>query len=92
MRKLPNITFQLEKLLNEAGIHDPETLRALGAPAAWYRIRCLRQDLSISVLLSLEGAIQGIHAARLSLERRQHLQKWAEMLVKRRVTARRDET
>jgi DNA transformation protein len=35
LRKLPNITFQLELLLFEAGIHDEVTLRRLGAMAVW---------------------------------------------------------
>ena len=91
MRRLPNITCQLERLLNEAGIHDPDMLRALGAPTAWYRLRCIRQDLSVNVLFALEGAIQGIHSARIPYERRQHLQKWAEMLIKRRERIRQEE-
>jgi DNA transformation protein and related proteins len=92
MRKLPNMTFQLEKLLREAGVSDPQSLRALGAPSAWYRLRSIRKDLSINVLFALEGAIQGIHAARISYERRQHLRKWAEMLIKRRERTTRNET
>lgn len=80
LKSLPNITFQLEVLLQEVGIHDPEMLRALGAAAVWYRLRCVRKDLSISVLFALEGAIQGIHSAMVSYQRREHLQAWAEML------------
>lgn len=83
MRKLPNITYQLEKLLDEVGIHDPETLKAVGSLTAWFRLRSIRKDLSINVLLALEGAIQGIHAAIIPWQRRQHLIEWAEMLTAR---------
>lgn len=78
LRNSPNITFQFELLLSEAGIHDLDRLRALGAVAAWRRLRCIRKDLSMNVLFALEGAIQGIHATRIPQVRRQHLLKLAE--------------
>ncbi|MCS2158521.1 TfoX/Sxy family DNA transformation protein [Scandinavium sp. H11S7] len=84
MRNLPNISFQLELLLTEAGIHDLDTLQKLGAAAAWYRLRAMRKDLSINVLFALEGAITGIHAAIIPLHRRQHLLEWAETLTGRK--------
>ncbi|SNY72742.1 TfoX/Sxy family DNA transformation protein [Enterobacter sp. CC120223-11] len=83
LKNLPNITFQFELLLSEAGIHDLEMLRALGSAAAWQRLRAIRKDLSINVLFALEGAIQGIHATRIPLLRRQHLLNWAEKLMER---------
>ncbi|HEX4501137.1 MAG TPA: TfoX/Sxy family DNA transformation protein [Scandinavium sp.] len=83
MRNLPNITFQLELLLSEAGIHDLDTLRGLGAATAWCRLRSIRKDLSMNVLFALEGAILGMHAAIIPLQRRQHLQEWAEMLMEK---------
>lgn len=84
LRKLPNINFQLELLLLEVGIRDADTLRSLGAATAWSRLRGIRKDLSTSVLFALEGAIQGIHAARISLPCRQHLLEWAEMLTEKK--------
>lgn len=81
LKNSPNITFQLELLLSEAGIQDLEVLQVLGAVAAWLRLRRIRKDLSINVLFALEGAIQGIHAARIPLLRRQHLQELAERLL-----------
>ncbi|MGL4726949.1 MAG: TfoX/Sxy family DNA transformation protein [Scandinavium sp.] len=81
MKQLPNITYQLEMLLHEVGIHDPEMLKALGSATVWYRLRCVRKDLSISVLFALEGAILGMHAAIIPETRRQYLQVWAEMLL-----------
>ncbi|MEW5560078.1 TfoX/Sxy family DNA transformation protein [Enterobacter asburiae] len=81
LKNSPNITFQLELLLSEAGVQDLEMLQALGAVAAWLRLRRIRKDLSINVLFALEGAIQGIHATRIPLLRRQHLQELAERLL-----------
>jgi DNA transformation protein len=84
MRNLPNITFQLELLLSEAGIHDLKTLRDMGAAKVWHQLRGIRKDLSINVLFALEGAILGMHAAIIPLQRRQHLLEWAEMLTDKR--------
>lgn len=83
LRNLPNITFQLEVLLAEAGITDLNTLQSLGAVAVWFRLRNIRKDLSTSVLFALEGAIEGIHSARIPSLRRQHLLDWAERLLKK---------
>jgi len=81
LKNSPNITFQLELLLSEAGIKDLEVLQVLGAVAAWMRLRRIRKDLSINVLFALEGAIQGIHATRIPLLRRQYLQELSERLL-----------
>lgn len=81
LKSLPNISFQLEMLMHEAGVRDVRTLKALGAPTVWYRLHCLRRDLNPSVVLALEGAIHGVHAAALPPARRQHLLAWAEMLT-----------
>ena len=61
LKDLPNLTFQLEVLLFEAGITNEETLRALGARACWLKIRMKNKDLSVKVLFALEGAITGMH-------------------------------
>ncbi|AIR01993.1 TfoX/Sxy family DNA transformation protein [Pluralibacter gergoviae] len=84
LRSLPNITWSLEVLLLEAGIVDEKMLQALGAAAAWYRLRRIRKNLSASVLLALEGAITGMHSARIPEARRQHLLDWAKMLAEGR--------
>ncbi|ALR76237.1 TfoX/Sxy family DNA transformation protein [[Enterobacter] lignolyticus] len=81
LKDLPNISFQLEMLLHESGVKDPQTLRALGSATVWFRLRRLRKDLNVSVLFALEGAILGLHAAAIPHQRRQHLQEWAEMLT-----------
>ncbi|WP_048998361.1 TfoX/Sxy family DNA transformation protein, partial [Klebsiella pneumoniae] len=44
---------------------------------AWLRLRVNNASLSLSVLLALEGAIAGVHAAALPTPRRQELLEWA---------------
>ncbi|MGU3522270.1 TfoX/Sxy family DNA transformation protein [Enterobacteriaceae bacterium C23F] len=81
LKNSPNITFHFELLLSEAGIHDLDMLRALGAAVAWQRLRRIRKDLSTNVLFALEGAILGIHAARIPQLHRQYLLKCTEKLL-----------
>lgn len=76
LKDLPNISFHMELLLQDAGIRNVNDLQQLGAQAAWAKLRKLRENLNISVLLSLEGALTGVHAAALPLERRQELMDW----------------
>lgn len=77
LKDLPNLSFSMELLLNEAGIKDAHTLRQMGVKAAWVRLREIRKDLSVNVLYALEGAITGIHAAALPAQTRQELFDWA---------------
>ncbi|MFY9995452.1 MAG: TfoX/Sxy family DNA transformation protein [Leclercia sp.] len=76
LKDLPNLTFQLEILLYDAGITNEETLRALGAEQCWLKIRELNKRLSYKVLFALEGAIVGLHEAALPEIRRQELLAW----------------
>lgn len=76
LKDLPNLTFQLEILLYDAGITDEETLRALGAEQCWLKIRALNKRLSYKVLFALEGAIVGLHEAALPEIRRRELLTW----------------
>lgn len=80
LKDLPNLTFQLETLLCEAGITDEETLRSLGAEVCWLRIREINQHLGIKVLFALEGAIEGLHEAALPAPRRRELMEWFNAL------------
>lgn len=82
LKDLPNISFHMELLLHDVGIKDSQTLRAIGAKVAWFRLYQLRKQISVSVLFSLEGAIRGVHAAALPAQRRQELREWAESIVK----------
>nr|WP_318382122.1 TfoX/Sxy family DNA transformation protein [uncultured Enterobacter sp.] len=76
LKDLPNLSFQLELLLLEAGINDFTTLRTLGAKACWVRLRGANTHLGVKVLLALEGAIEGMHEAALPAEIRQELREW----------------
>lgn len=84
LKDLPNLTFQLEILLNEAGIPDEATLRALGAEVSWLRIRQLNNRLSDKVLFALAGAIDGLHEAALPATRRLQLTEWLNSLKVKR--------
>ncbi|ROP58932.1 regulator of competence-specific genes [Enterobacter sp. BIGb0383] len=76
LRDLPNLNFQLEQLLFEAGVTSPDVLYLLGAERCWLKMRGLRKELSVKVLFALEGAIAGVHAAALPTSRRQELTDW----------------
>ncbi len=80
LKDLPNLTFQLEILLNEAGITNEEALRTLGAEKCWLKIRALNKHLSYKVLFALEGAIVGLHEAALPENRRRELVEWYKRL------------
>ncbi|QGU10222.1 competence protein [Leclercia sp. J807] len=80
LKDLPNLTFQLEILLYEAGITTEEALRALGAEQSWLKIKALNKHLSYKVLFALEGAITGLHVAALPEVRRQELVEWYKKL------------
>lgn len=76
LKDLPNINFQLEMMLFDAGIPDEHMLRLLGAKACWLRLRALNKHMGIKILLGLEGAIIGLHEAALPALRRQELIDW----------------
>ena len=80
LKDLPNLSFQLEMLLCEAGIPNEQTLRALGAETCWLRIKRLNKHLSYKVLFALEGAIKGLHEAALPEIRRRELVEWYKTL------------
>lgn len=81
LRELPNMTFHLETLLNEAGIKDENTLRVLGAQMCWLKLRQINPALTVKVLYALEGAIGGIHEAALPANRRRELVEWVRTLT-----------
>lgn len=70
---LPNIGPVVSDQLNQAGIHDVETLKELGAEQAWLRIRAFDESACIHRLYGIEGAIQGIPKKQLSPERKKEL-------------------
>jgi DNA transformation protein len=80
LKDLPNLTFQLEALLCEAGVRDVKMLRMLGAKVCWLRIKKMNKNLGVKVLLALEGAIFGLHEAALPATKRQELIDWFNAL------------
>lgn len=81
LRELPNMTFHLETLLNEAGVNDESTLRMLGAQMCWLKLRQINPALTVKILYALEGAIGGVHEAALPAIRRQELVEWVRSLT-----------
>ncbi|HHL2826156.1 TPA: TfoX/Sxy family DNA transformation protein [Citrobacter murliniae] len=81
LRELPNMTFHLETLLNEAGVNDESTLRMLGAQMCWLKLRQINPALTVKILYALEGAIRGDHEAALPAIRRQELVEWVRSLT-----------
>ena len=80
LRDLPNLTFQLETLLWQAGVKDEHSLKQLGAKACWLRLKERSPQLSIRVLFALEGAIAGLHEAALPADTRRELTVWFKEL------------
>jgi len=77
LKNLPNISFHMELQLINSGIPDEKTLREIGAKKAWLRLLRLNKALTVNVLYSLAGAINGVHAATLPMQLRQDLEEWA---------------
>lgn len=57
---LPNISRELEKKLLAVGIDSPEMLREKGSRNVFVRIKTIDSSACYKMLLSLEGAIQGV--------------------------------
>lgn len=87
LKDLPNLSFHMELLMAEAGIRNVADLQRLGAKDAWAKIRRLRENLSVGFILSLEGALTGVHAAAIPLCRRDELISWASALNDRALAA-----
>lgn len=81
LKNLPNISFHMELQLINVGITDENMLRRVGTKETWLRLRKINKALTVNVLYSLEGAIEGVHAATLPTQRRQELEKWAAAQV-----------
>lgn len=82
LKDLPNITFQLDVHLCDVDIRDVETLKACGPREAWLRMRKNNKHIGIRVLMSLAGAIEGIHAAALPVKLRQELYDWYHQITR----------
>ncbi len=59
LRDLPNLGPTSEEMLTRAGIATPAQLQALGAIAAFVRVRKSQGKASMNLLWALEGALCG---------------------------------
>jgi DNA transformation protein len=57
---LPNISRELEKKLLAVGIDSPDLLREKGSRNVFVRIKTIDSSACYNMLMSLEGAIQGV--------------------------------
>lgn len=76
---LPNINHQLEQKLMAAGIETPEMLREKGSRNVFLRIKTLDSSACYNMLLSLEGAVQGLLADDLDEEVKEELRSFMEI-------------
>ncbi|HEY3982636.1 TfoX/Sxy family DNA transformation protein [Cedecea sp.] len=76
LKDLPNLSLNIEVMLREVGISDPQTLQLFGAKRSWLKLRHTRKAVGIKVLLALAGAIQGVHEAVLPAQVREELTEW----------------
>ncbi|AIR65857.1 TfoX/Sxy family DNA transformation protein [Cedecea neteri] len=76
LKDLPNLSLNIEVMLREVGINDPQTLRRFGAKRSWLKLRSTRKTVGIKVLLALAGAIRGVHEAVLPADVRKELTDW----------------
>jgi DNA transformation protein len=56
-----NLGPKSEAMLRAAGICDLEQLKALGAVAAYARVKATSANASLNLLWALEGAVSGLH-------------------------------
>lgn len=76
LSKLPNIGKEVERQLNEAGIHTYDELKELGAEQVWLKIQENDPSACIHRLLALEGAIQDMKKTQLPEERKAELKEF----------------
>jgi len=73
---LPNIGKILEERLVEVGVDSVEELFALGSKKVFMKLVAKDSEACISMIFSLEGAIQGIRWHDLDREKREELKKF----------------
>ncbi|MCF7918537.1 MAG: TfoX/Sxy family protein [Candidatus Cloacimonetes bacterium] len=73
---LPNIGKIMAERLGEAGVFTAEELFKLGSKDAFMKMVAADDEVCISLLYSLEGAIQGVRWHDLDPKRREELKKY----------------
>jgi DNA transformation protein len=70
---LPNLGPKSQMMLEAAGIASVEQLRALGAVAAYVRVKRSAGNASLNLLWALEGALSGVRWKQVAREHRTSL-------------------
>lgn len=73
---LPNIGKIMAERLNAAGIESSEQLFKLGAEEAFMKLVKVDDEICITLLYALEGAIQGIRWHDIKKKRREQLKEF----------------
>ena len=73
---LPNIGKIMAERLSESGVNSVEELLALGSKQTFMKMVEADNEMCISMLFSLEGAIQGIRWHDLDRQKREELKKF----------------
>jgi DNA transformation protein and related proteins len=79
LSKQPNIGKDTEAKLIQVGISSYAELQAVGAEQAFLRLQTLDPGACIQLLYGLEGAIEGIPATKLSIEKKKELLEFHRM-------------
>ena len=74
--QLYNVSIVLEYQLNAAGITSPAELKKMGSKEAFSKLRARDENLGVDVLISLEGAAQGMRWYKLPAEVQQELREY----------------
>jgi DNA transformation protein and related proteins len=73
LSELPNLGVRSQQMLVQAGIHTRSDLEALGAIAAYVKVKRSGAKLSLNFLWALEGALTGQHWQIVAREQRTSL-------------------
>ncbi len=76
---LPNISQELEKKLLTVGIDSPEMLREKGSRNVFVKIKTIDSSACYNMLMSLEGAIQGMLSDDLDRQTENELMEFMEI-------------
>ncbi|WP_295765253.1 TfoX/Sxy family protein [Undibacterium sp.] len=78
---LPNLGPKSQHILAQAGIHNLQELRQLGAVAAYARCQRVTGNVSLNLLWALEGALTGLSWQQVAREHRASLLLALEQLL-----------
>ena len=82
LSRQPNIGKGTETKLLQVGINSVAELRAVGTEQAFLRLQTLDPGVCIMLLYGLEGAVEGIQANQLPIEKKLELKEFHRMVMK----------